>query len=334
VRNQTTSDVDDAVGTVGTMAERDLPRRPLEVPNWSESFFSQAYSPATGVGLYLRICRSVLDPELWYEVVLIYLPGNRFLVTKGHGYRQHERGPGANGLRFECDEPFERWTKRFKGAARLVSGDEIRGAALTDGPFVPVRLDVEYRSLAPVVGADLGEHFWASGHYEQHCAVHGYLTYGCERLEIDGTGMRDHSSGPRELTGMGNFVWTVAQFPESRRTVMYMHLLTRDGGLLTDAVIGRYGGEVRKASIADPPLIHRPDQADDAFEVTLVVEGEPEPTIIRGTPLQTAALGLIGTNEWTIGPHPAGHHIMFESQLRLDWNGEIGHGYMERGVAV
>src|SRR6266436_4127161 len=79
-------------------------------------------------------------PTLWDEVMYITLPGDRYLVTRGFGPGRVEDANGDGrgeiaiaGLSFRCDEPFRSWTKRFDGAARLVSGDDLRAGPIGDG---------------------------------------------------------------------------------------------------------------------------------------------------------------------------------------------------------
>jgi hypothetical protein len=315
---------------VAGLAAHDLPQQVQPTPDWSESYFSVAYAPDAGVGLYLRLVRCAFDVTLWCEVFLVYLPGDRFLVAKGFGDRQSPAGPAASGLSFTCDEPFERWTKRFHGAARLVPGDELRAGVLTDGPFVPVDLDVSFVSTTPIAAANLGDQFWAGGHYEQHSTVTGSLRYGDERIELRGTGMRDHSVGRRDLSGLRRHVWTVAQFPESGRTLIAMYVES-EGGTLNHASIGGGATGYGAVSIVNPPFPPAADPIDTPFELTLATGAGP--VTIAGQPLQTGTLSILGANEWVVGNHPGGHPVLAESMVRLEWDGEVGWGYLERSDA-
>lgn len=208
----------------------ELPRAPSNLPYWVENYLTYAFSPADSVGIYLHF-RHVPGkpgkPALWDELIQIALPGDRYVTSRTFGSGHLSRDPelpgvgsfGVCGLTYECHEPFARWTKRFVGGARLVSGAELRSGPVTDGPHVPVELHLDIAGFGTPFdyGTSSLEQAWGKAHYEQHHRATGRLLVDGERFELDGTGLRDHSWGPRQFEWMGRTTWIHASFPDSGR---------------------------------------------------------------------------------------------------------------------
>src|SRR5882672_5126918 len=130
----------------------ELPHKLVDEERWAENYLSLVNSPESGVALWMHLSHVQGHdglPTLWDEVMYITLPGDRYLVTRGFGPGRVEDANGDGrgeiaiaGLSFRCDEPFRSWTKRFDGAARLVSGDDLRAGPVGDGLYVPVALEI------------------------------------------------------------------------------------------------------------------------------------------------------------------------------------------------
>ena len=100
----------------------DVPHPIANTPLWSENYLSYANFPEAGIFFWLHHGRTVYDPELWQEIFVAYLPGDRYLVSKATALSDTPMGPRAAGLTYRCVKPFEAWQKSFRGAARLLSG--------------------------------------------------------------------------------------------------------------------------------------------------------------------------------------------------------------------
>jgi hypothetical protein len=304
-------------------------------PLWSENYLSQAYSPATETGIYMHFNRPPFDNRLWHDIFVAYLPNDEFLVAKGFTPESSDAAdPRGAGLEWTCDEPFRQWTKRFHGAVRHVSGDELRAGPLRDGMHTNAEMEIVYRALSPAfdVGALSEEQNWAVQHYEQHCEVTGYLDYGGKHVEFDGTGLRDHSWGPRDLSFMGNHVWLHGQFADGR-TFMCIYVNTRSGeGRLNKSVIGA-GEHMEPVELLEPPLIERDGQELDPY-VLQFRRSDGSVAEIRAEVLQGVPIALVGPSEMAYGvdDRPDCTHVLYECQARFEWDGVIGHGLSERTV--
>ena len=98
--------------------------------NWTENYCNQAYCPDTQVGFWTHLSRLARPYRVWRDVLIAYLPGDRFLVAKGFGRPATRNGPAAGMLSLTCEEPWKTWTMRFYGGVRDVSGDELRTGKL------------------------------------------------------------------------------------------------------------------------------------------------------------------------------------------------------------
>lgn len=105
------------------------------------------------------------------------------------------RGIRSSGLWADvnCETPFEHWSVGLEAFA--VGMDDPREALGDErGDRVGLGLDLEWESVAPVVGGE--------GAYDQACAVHGEILVGVaadvETVAFDGHGWRRHGWGRLE----------------------------------------------------------------------------------------------------------------------------------------
>ncbi len=311
--------------------EHELPHPIAAEALWSENYLSGACFPEAGVGVWLHFCRRPDAPEIWEEVVAISLPGGAMLVARGATSIGDDRsGPVGPGLTYRCVRPFEEWHKRFRGTARLASTAELLGGPLPDGPSIPVDLDLTWSARGEAFDMDMSRQTWASvkSHYQQHCAVSGTLRYDDVRIELVGTGMRDHSWGPRDLARLGDHMWTYGQFPSGRQFMVFQHV-GPDG---SDLVHVNYddGDGLREGRLdVAPPTPRDPERAMEPYELTFVGEGDASFTV-EAEILGAMPMSIAGLAEFTFGLGGSGtHHRLFECPTRFRWKGETGQGISE-----
>jgi hypothetical protein len=314
----------------------DVPHAVSGEPLWSENYLTAAYSPATKIGVYIHMGTASFDPTLWNDILVLYLPGDRFLTFKGFGRTNRSDGPAGAGVTYRCDEPFAKWTKTFNGAARLISGDGIRSATVPDGQHVAAELALTFEATSPAFDiGNLDGQSWGSSHYHQHCRVSGRVAYDGEGVEFDGIGLRDHSWGPRDITRFAGSEWVTGQFPSGWNFSAFVGR-NLDGGNVAFANRGD-AGQVRAATITDPaPQLTAIDQMGEGF--TFGLEGEGGPVEIETEFLQVAPLGMAGYSELVIGTDERleqGVVLMIADALvRYRCGDEIGHGYCQRTYRV
>ena len=200
-----------------------------DTPHWSETHFFHVWSPEEGVGLFLHTGRWPGDLDLWWAQTIALLPDGELLVDRSWGRAVDNRGPSTGNLHLTCEEPLSRWKIRFDGAGevtdvRRMSEEGPSGA----GPACAFQADIDLTAAAPVwdMGAALGapkaqidDLSWASTHFTQGFTAKGELRAGDRSWKIDGTGIRDHSSGPRDVSELGGLGFWVVVFPEAGRVV-------------------------------------------------------------------------------------------------------------------
>jgi len=312
----------------------DLAHSPQDAARWSESFLVQAYCPRSGIGFYAHTNRCWWDPALWSEVVAVYLPDDRFAVAKGFGYGPSDHQVGGS-LRFEAPRPFEENVTRYRGAAQLLDGRTLRDGPAPSGIHVGLDIELTHRALgAPFGVGDVRPGNFGHTHYEQHFDCTGRITLDGKRIDLQGTGMRDHTWGPRDLSVMGNHFWIHGEFPDGR-WLSTMQITRRGGGdaLLNFHVIGDGTGMTQATLVSHEALIDAESEVFDPWRIELQVGGETQE--IRGEIIAPMPFSFVGPVEMTLGTDrtPQASHVVYESQARLSWNGQTGYGLCERSVA-
>ena len=182
---------------------------------WSESYYFNAYAPATDSGLFTRV--GIRPNEGTMDVGLsVWLPGGE-LAEYRHVVECHdvpEAPLQVGGVRYELLEPLRRW--------RLVADVEAtaRPCNASDPArrVVAIGLDATFEALTPAVGSDGGgggssrsgaaASTTGKGHLEQGGRWTGTLTVaGRSATWADARGNRDRSWGPRRWGGPSMWRW-------------------------------------------------------------------------------------------------------------------------------
>jgi len=319
------------------------------IPLWTENYMTYLYDPAAGIAVCFHLCHRSDKPSLWEEICVISLPNDQHLVAKNFNVGREERGVSLGGVSFICEEPFLKWTKRFRGAARLVSSNELRAGPLTDGLHVPVDLELKAAAFGPPYdfGAKKLKTTWGHGHYEQALALSGQLSFGGKTIKLKGTGHRDHSWGARDYRTLGGrTAWGHGQFPSGRWFGFVNAPGLPPAEPMVHAVAGD-SGQANKVEISGYPAANSFVQAEKDFEMKL--------TDANGISTVHAKIltswvwcftsdapgGVIsqsserpGPPELCMGNHaaPVANHYVVEAFARYDWKGETGYGLVERTV--
>ena len=306
-----------------------------DAEHWSENYLTYVWSPTNDVGIYIHLCRLPGEVALWDEVLFIALPDERWLVSKSVSpARPCDDGVAVNGMRWVCDVPFQRWTKRFCGGAQLVTDAELADGALRDGDHVPVEFDLSCEAMSPAFdfGEAMADQAWATGHYEQHVRIAGTLRFGGETLEISGTGLRDHSWGPRDYRRIGYTTWLNAQFPESGRALMAVRATGVPPAPSLAFATVYDDGQLLAATAADLPMAHSVEDAEAGFSFALTVNGSE--TLVKCETLRATRASFLGPASLVLGTdqRPTCNHDYIDTFARFTWDGEVGYGIVDRTV--
>lgn len=294
------------------------------VPLWTENYCNMAYDAERQVGLWLHLSRQNYDPTLWREIAIVYLPSGQRVVTKNYGRSESPRGPGAATLHFEYIEPWNLWTTTLDGAGIRTTEQAMQDRAVPDGLHEQMRLRLDWQALTPIwdMGAQMREQSWGHTHYEQLCRVRGQIDLGATSVQFDGTGIRDHTRGPRDYGEAQHHIWAHGVFPSGRCFIVIdvvgVHNRICRAVLFED-------GKFTEVEPGEQPMLSAREQGSQPYELSL------GGTRISGEVLHNTPLGLVDTNDVLLG-FDAAHatHCLFEGMSRFTWDGETGYGLTER----
>ena len=306
----------------------DLPHASQDVPFWSETYLWTAYDPTTRIGFYLHQGVTAFDPGLWRSTFGCCLPNGDLLMTKTYGRAPDERSVGSPALKATCEEPLERWTLRIDGAGRRVSPEESRSSLVGDG--LPTKLSLELSFTAAMPAFSPGEASWGRLHHDQPCAVHGRIDYGEGLVAFDGTGYRDHSMGPRELSGYRGSDWCEASFPSGR--FFYLTDIRWDPAehSMRRAFV-HDGAAYQFVELKSMPVLT--DAASDLRAVRLSFVGPDGPAEVSGEIENVVRFThklphelCLGTDLESATPTDL---AVIDCMTRYTWDGEVGYGLCE-----
>ena len=189
--------------------------------NFNESMYFNFFDQRAGSGGFLRIGNRA--NEGYAEMTLcLYQPGGEVLFNYMRPQIAHNDAMDAAGMRFEVLEPLAKHLTVYEGGAVFLTepaqmADPSR--AFRENPHKRVSLELVHEAVGPVYGsagsdrrAENPDQEFARAHYEQHMRVHGAITIDDKTTEIDGTGLRDHSWGPRYWQAIHSYRWLTCTF--------------------------------------------------------------------------------------------------------------------------
>ncbi|MHB8690518.1 MAG: DUF7065 domain-containing protein [Solirubrobacteraceae bacterium] len=313
--------------------ELPLAERP-RLAGWTENYCNQAYCPEAQVGFWTHLSRLAGGDEIWRDLFIAYLPGDRFLVAKGYGRNGQTAGPASGMLSLACDESWRRWTMRFHGAVRDVAADELATGALRDRFHKLATLELSWEATAPVwnLGQRMEGQTWAQAHYEQACDVTGELVLDGERWELSGTGIRDHSRGARYFGTVREHWWLSGQFPSGRSFAVLQVINHGDTVQPLSHAYVSDGEEVVDAEVSSIEILESTDHGSP-LRTRITLQTPEGQQVIEGRILQTMPFAMGDPNELILGKSddPVRAPLaLSECQTEYAWAGETGYGLTER----
>ncbi|TCM19843.1 hypothetical protein EDF56_103488 [Novosphingobium sp. PhB165] len=185
--------------------------------------------------------------EFWLDVAFA---DGRLLSKRGDGDTHAPYGAdgrptvrGTGPVRFECVEPFRRWTATYKGQVAETTAQEIidnPGFEETAWADLEIAVDMEMAappwvpgSLLPEAAEALGgeQGSFMSPRYEQLFRCTGTLTVNGESRPFKANGLRIRRTGFRAFAGFWGHCWQSAVFPSGRAFGFNIYPPRDDGGL-------------------------------------------------------------------------------------------------------
>lgn len=240
---------------------------------------------------------------------------------------------GAGPLRFECAEPFRRWTMEFAGKA-FSSTTACQMAGEPDG--VPLdlafRFDAEMAAPPWRMGGMTAEaaHSMKGGvasalmggiRYEQLCRVKGHVRIDGAEHAISGTGMRVRRQGVRNMVAAPGHCQHSALFPSGRAFGAIVMAPGPEGPeVFNEAFLFTPGCEPTPARVVKAPwMIRLCEKGDDA---SIVLESKAGIVSIEGEVIAS----LFDHHLFEM----AESSVLHQGTVRYVWDGEETIGLIER----
>jgi len=194
---------------------RDEGRHPVgDQALWNESWYFDFVTPDASLGGYVRVGLYPNLGAVWYWACLVG-PDRPLVIVADHDVAP----PSSETLELRhdalwadnvCEEPLERWSLGLESFAIAVD-DPAEMYHRARGDLVPFGFELEWETDGIRFNYPLG-----LTRYEIPCKVHGEVSVGDERIEVDALGQRDHSWGVRDWWEIG-WCWTAFHLDDGSR---------------------------------------------------------------------------------------------------------------------
>jgi hypothetical protein len=240
---------------------------------------------------------------------------------------------GAGPLRFECIEPFRRWTMEFAGKV-LASTTARQMTGELDGQLVDLTCRIAAEMAVPpwlmggmtaeaarAMKASDGKALMGGVRYEQLCRITGDVRVDGKHHDICGTGMRVRRQGVRDMGAALGHCQHSALFPSGRAFGAIIMAAGPEGPeAFNEAFLfDREGRQVPARVIRAPWMTRLVEKGDDASLTlestagTVQIEGEVIASLFDHHLFEMAATS-----------------ILHQGTARYSWDGEQTIGLIER----
>lgn len=281
--------------------------------------------------------------EIWLDIAF---PDGRVIHGRERFDSHSPIGPdgkptvlGTGPLRFECVEPFKKWTVSFaKYPVREITAQQLIDQDIPkDPPMREVSFEIEYAPAAPpLISGTLtaesrammsGEQGgFISPRFEQLCRATGWLEIDGERRAFKGQINRIKRQGVRKFEGFYGHCWQSALFPSGKAFGVNAFPPFEDGRPnFNEGFVFSGDGDLKPAKIVDAPWLRRLHVSGE--HVPLVLETEDgERVAIDGT---TFINCRSGGGDFVM---PANWPVVQQAHATYTWDGETATGMIERST--
>lgn len=279
--------------------------------------------------------------DIWLDIAFA---NGRLLSRRGTGKTHSAIGPeglptirGAGPLKFQCVEPFRKWTVSFDGpVAEITAKQLIDNPALDERVFSNVHFEITMDMAVPpwipgsmlpdaqaiLSSSDQGK--FVSPRYEQLFRCRGSLQIGEQQRNFTGQGLRIRRQGYRKFEGFWGHCWQSALFPSGKAFGLNI-FPPRQGGAANYAEGYIFSGDglLKPARPVEVPWMRR-----------LVTHGDPVPLALQTDEglVRIDGVTFANTRSRSHADVPANFPIVQQAHARYSWGAETATGMVERST--
>jgi hypothetical protein len=314
-----------------------LSERPTN-PFWSENFALVLNDPVSRTSALYSIGTWFHDTSVWRENLVLTLPDGRILVALNFGRNTGGSVVSASLSRYEIVTPDRSVRLAFDGPVWAHTLAELVDKGMHTGKTSRLNLSLTFEATHPMWDMHAGHGSDATGiagamHMEQIGRLSGTIAVDGDEIAVrDAYSCRDHSRGGREVSRFRNHCWINGRFPGGRAFQLYffrMHGIEGPALSLANILDGqdRHAATIEQIEVMDAPgdagRTHRVVLQSDLGEMQIAVSKV----------LATIPMHMTAPFNPTAGTGRNSFALMFDEAVQLEWNGETGYGWSERGSA-
>jgi len=303
---------------------------------WSENFALVFTDPVSRVSTMYSVGTWYHDTSVWRENLAVALPNGRLLASRNFGRNTAGATVSASLSRYEIIEVEKKVRLSYSGPTWSYTFEDLLRYGANAGKTERLELDVFFEATAPMWDMHSGDAADPTGlagtlHTEQLGRCNGTLHLDDFEISIrDAYSCRDHSRGTRDVTNYRNHCWINGSFSGTRAFQLYtfkMHHIKGTALTLATVVHDRvhFPATIERIEYVNHPeefgLLHtfllRSALGDMNIAITEVLATIPESM----TSPYNDIIGIVRDP----------HALLFEEPVRMEWNGETGFGWCERG---
>ncbi len=317
--------------------ETALEQRP-DTALWSENFALVFADPQSHTAALFSIGTWYHDRSLWRENLAVRLPDGQIAVATHFGRNTRGRVVSGSLFKFEIVSPDKTVRISYDGPSWRHSFDQLMQTGVHCGKTSRLRFDLTFEASAPMWDMHAAHHGDPTGiagamHIEQLGQVSGTLhADGDETAIRNAFSCRDHSRGARDITNFRNHCWINGRFESGRGFQLYffrMHGV--EGPALSLATVVKddrhHPATIEHIEVVDSP-------ADFGRQHAVVLRSAiGEMRVSVREVLATLPIHMTSPFNPAFGTGQGSYGLLFDEAVRIDWNGETGVGWCERGFS-
>lgn len=309
---------------------------PVASPLWSENFALAMSDVGNGISMLYSIGTWYADTAVWREKLSIELPDGQILLGRNYGRNTGGNIVSAALSRYEIVEDERRVRLRWSGPVWSHSFEELITRGFYGGLAKLLTLDLEFSASAPLWdmkkdGAADDTGITGAMHTEQLGHCRGTLVHdGRDYAIADALSCRDHSRGKRDFAPYKTHAWINGAFADRAFHLYAAEIYGMDGLALSSATIIE-GGMHHPATIRHVEFL---GSHDDHHKLqTVILDSALGEMVIRVTRVRTC-LPVSVMTPFEAQPgivKDRDYGLIFDETVELEWNGQAGLGWSERG---